>query len=185
MCSAHMVQVTESRSSRWLAAAISMSVLAACNATQGSTAGSEDSAGRRAALAARIDEVVDGDTVRLTVDGRTETVRLIGIDTPETKHPSKPVECFGPEAAAHTAELLPEGTRVGLIRDVEARDRYGRLLAYIVRADDGLFVNLDLVAGGWATTLAIGPNTTHAEEFAAAAETARAASLGLWGACER
>ena len=180
-----MVQVTESRSSRWLAAAISMSVLAACNATQGSTAGSEDSAGRRAALAARIDEVVDGDTVRLTVDGRSETVRLIGIDTPETKHPTKPVECFGPEAAARTAELLPEGTMVGLIRDAEARDRYGRLLAYIVRADDGLFVNLDLVAGGWATTLAIEPNTTHAGEFAAAAEKARAASLGLWGACER
>lgn len=134
---------------------------------------------------ARVDEVVDGDTVRLTIDGRSETVRLIGVDTPETKHPTRPVECYGPEAAAHLASLLPTGTVVGVVRDAESRDRYGRLLAYLVRADDGLFVNLDLVAGGWATTLAIEPNVAHAEEFAAAAEAARTASLGLWGACER
>jgi len=136
-------------------------------------------------LEARVEEVVDGDTVRLVIDGRSETVRLIGVDTPETKHPTKPVECYGPEASAHLATLLPAGTVVGVTRDAESRDRYGRLLAYLFRADDGLFVNLDLVEGGWATTLAIEPNIAHAEEFAAAAERARASSLGLWGACER
>jgi len=136
-------------------------------------------------LEARVEEVVDGDTVRLVIDGRSETVRLIGVDTPETKHPTKPVECYGPEASAHLAAVLPAGTVVGIRRDVESRDRYGRLLAYLIRTDDGLFVNLDLVEGGWATTLAIEPNIAHAEEFAAAAERARASSLGLWGACER
>jgi len=180
-----MVQMNEIFRVRLLLAVLTTLVLAACGGPTQTSSDSGTSKGFLTGPTARIEEVVDGDTVRLTVDGRSETVRLIGIDTPETKHPSKPVECFGPEAAARTAELLPEGTEVGLVRDAEARDRYGRLLAYIVRAEDGLFVNLDLVAGGWATTLAIEPNTTHAQEFAAAAEKARAASLGLWGACER
>ena len=78
--------------------------------------------------------------------GRDERVRLIGIDTPETVDPRKPVQCFGKEASDHTKALLPAGTAVRLERDAEARDRYDRLLAYVYRASDGLFVNLELGA---------------------------------------
>ena len=112
-----------------------------------------------------------------------ESVRLIGIDTPETVKPDTPVQCFGPEASAHLHELLPDGTRVRVARDAEARDHFGRLLLYVWRADDDRFVNLDLVTGGFARPLSIAPNTAHAAEFAAAADEARRAGRGLWGAC--
>jgi len=129
--------------------------------------------------------VIDGDTIVVAMAGRTETIRLIGVNTPETHHPTKPVECFGPEAAAHTTMLLPAGTDVWVERDVESRDRYGRLLGYVHRSSDGLFVNLDLVAGGWAMSYPFPPNTTFEARFAEAANTARTASLGLWDRCSR
>ena len=133
----------------------------------------------------RIVRVVDGDTVVVSMSRRTETIRLIGVNTPETHHPTKPVECFGPEASAHTAALLPAGTDVWVERDTESRDRYGRLLAYVHRSSDGLFVNLHLVAGGWAVPYPFPPNTTYESEFASAANDAHASSLGLWGKCSR
>ena len=130
-------------------------------------------------------EAVDGDTVELRLVGRTERVRLIGVNTPETVHPTKPVECFGPEASAHTKSLLPPGTDVWIERDQEARDRYGRLLAYVWRGADGLFVNLDLVAGGWAVPYPFPPNTAHEQDFATAANSAAQQRMGLWGKCPR
>lgn len=132
---------------------------------------------------ATVVSVVDGDTLVVRLAGAEERVRLIGIDTPETKKPDTPVQCFGPEASARTAALLPPGTAVRLVRDVEARDRYDRLLAYVYRVSDGLFVNLDLVVGGYARPLRFEPNTAHASEIAAAADTARRAPTGLWAAC--
>ncbi len=92
--------------------------------------------------------VVDGDTIDVHIAGRTERVRLIGIDTPETKKPNTPVECYGPEASAYTTALLPVGTTVRIERDVVGRDDYGRLLGYVHRLDDGLFVNLDIIEQG-------------------------------------
>src|SRR5690606_33140732 len=83
--------------------------------------------------------IVDGDTIVADIDGRRTTVRLIGIDTPETVKPDSPVECFGPEASAYIGTLLDAGTPIRVERDAEARDDYGRLLAYIRRAADGLF----------------------------------------------
>jgi micrococcal nuclease len=127
--------------------------------------------------------VVDGDTIDVEVDGRDTRVRLIGIDTPETKIPDEPPECHGPEASAHTLTVLPPGTPVRLERDVEPRDDYGRLLAYVSRAADGLFVNLDLVERGLATPMSIEPNTTYRAAFVEAATAAEAAGRGLWGAC--
>jgi len=135
---------------------------------------------------ASVERVVDGDTivVRLPGTGRVkEKVRLIGIDTPESVDPRSVVECFGREAGRRTAALLPPGTAVRLVRDVEARDRYSRLLAYVYRADDGLFVNLALVADGYAAVATYPPNVAHAEELAAAARTAQEQGRGLWGAC--
>ena len=127
--------------------------------------------------------VIDGDTVDVEVGGRTERVRLLGIDTPETVDPDRPVECHGPEASALTHSLLPDGTAVRLERDEEARDRYGRLLAYVFRVDDGVFVNLTVLAAGEAEILSIEPNHAYAAELAAAADAARSAGLGLWGGC--
>ena len=132
---------------------------------------------------ARVVEVIDGDTVDVSIDGKVERVRLIGIDTPETKKPNTPVECYGPEASQRTAFLLPIGTPVILQRDTEARDHYGRLLGYIFRFADNLFVNGDLMKGGFARPLAIAPNTTYSKEFSSLATDAQAAKLGLWGAC--
>jgi micrococcal nuclease len=126
---------------------------------------------------------VDGDTVVVEVDGQEEPVRLIGIDTPESVAPDRPVECFGPEAKARTAALLPEGTVVRLERDVEARDRYDRLLAYVIRAEDDVLVNRLLVEEGLAEAIAYPPNLAHQQELEQAEVAARAAHRGLWPAC--
>ena len=128
--------------------------------------------------------VVDGDTIDVRIGGRNERVRLIGIDTPETKKPNTPIECYGPEASAFTAAILPVGTEVRLERDVVGRDDYGRLLGYVHLADGtDTFVNHEIIARGYAVPLAIEPNTTYAGEFAAAAGRAEADDLGLWAAC--
>jgi micrococcal nuclease len=131
---------------------------------------------------ASVVRVVDGDTVEVRIGGREETVRLIGIDTPETVDPRSPVECFGEEASDRAKALLPVGTEVRLVADVEPRDRYDRLLAYVYR-DDGTFVNLALVEDGYASVLTYPPNVAHASEFTAAAARAREGGRGLWGAC--
>lgn len=133
---------------------------------------------------ARVAHVVDGDTVDLEfAGGRRERVRLLGIDTPETVKPDAPVECFGPEASDRTKALLPSGAAVLVQRDEEARDRYGRLLAYVWRRADGLFVNRSLVFDGYARTLSIAPNDAHRADLSDAASTASNAGAGLWGAC--
>ena len=133
--------------------------------------------------AATVVRNVDGDTVVVEIDGREEPVRFIGIDTPESVAQDRPVECFGPEAKARTAELLPVGTVVRLERDVEARDRYDRLLAYVFRESDGVLVNLLLVEEGYAESSAYPPNTARQGELDRAETAARAAGRGLWPAC--
>lgn len=160
----------------------------ACSGLSGSSGSStaeQAPASTVVAANATIERVVDGDTVVVDIDGRRETVRLIGIDTPETVKPNSPVECFGPEASAATKRLLPEGTPVLLERDVEARDDYDRLLGYVHRASDGLFVNLELVRSGYATLLTFPPNVAHVDDFVAAAEAARTEGLGLWSGCSQ
>jgi endonuclease YncB( thermonuclease family) len=133
--------------------------------------------------AATVVRVVDGDTLVAEVGTGTETVRLIGIDTPESVAPHRAVECYGHEAATRLAALLPPGTPVRLTRDVEARDRYDRLLAYVFRAEDNLFVNRDQVARGFAEAKEYPPNTTRADDLEAAEASARTARAGMWGAC--
>jgi len=128
-------------------------------------------------------ETIDGDTIDVRIGYKRQRIRLLGIDTPETKDPRKPVQCFGREASERTDKLLPPGTIVQLEHDLEKHDAYNRLLAYVWRASDGLFVNLDLVAGGYADILSIPPNTAHADEFRAAMTAAKATPAGLWAAC--
>jgi micrococcal nuclease len=133
---------------------------------------------------ARVLRVVDGDTILVAVGGRQERVRYIGVDTPETVKPHTRVQCFGKRASAANHRLV-DGRTVRLVAGAEARDRYGRLLAYVYRASDGRFVNEALIRGGYATTLAIAPNVRFAGRFAALARQARDAGRGLWSACER
>jgi micrococcal nuclease len=137
-----------------------------------------------ARLAGTVTRVVDGDTVHVRLGGRDETVRYIGMDTPETVKPHTPVQCFG-EAASAANRRLVAGARVDLRLDAEARDRYGRVLAYVYRHRDGLFVNAALVRGGFATILTIPPNVSHAADLRGLQRDARARRRGLWGACGR
>jgi micrococcal nuclease len=109
------------------------------------------------------------------------TVRLLGVDTPETHHPRKPVECFGPEAATYTrARLL--GQPVTLVYDVERHDVYGRVLAYVTIG--GERYNDELLRLGYARLLVIPPNGDHARRMLREMLDARAARRGLWGTCE-
>lgn len=140
-----------------------------------------DAGGR---VIATVTSVIDGDTLVVSVGGRREEIRLIGIDTPETVHPTKPVQCWGPEASAYARSLLPRGTRVVLTRDIEPRDRFGRLLAYVRRESDQLFVNLDMVANGFARPYPFEPNTALQAQFAEASYTAQTRRLGLWSNCQ-
>jgi micrococcal nuclease len=130
-------------------------------------------------VAARVLEVVDGDTIDVSLAAETEPVRYIGIDTPES-NPDLPYECFGDEADGLNRELVG-GREVRLEFDDERRDQYGRLLAYVYVGD--LFVNAEIVRRGYARTLTIEPNTDHADLFARLQQGAGNAGRGLWGAC--
>jgi micrococcal nuclease len=124
--------------------------------------------------------VVDGDTVVVAEDRK---VRLIGVDTPETRHPDLGVQCYGREASAFLTGLLPPGTDVRLVRDVDPFDRYDRELAYVYRLDDGAFVNAELVRQGYAQIATVPPNVRHVDELFELQREAREANRGLWSAC--
>jgi micrococcal nuclease len=129
---------------------------------------------------AEVMSVVDGDTLDVRWNGRTEPVRLLGVDTPETVDPQRPVGCYGPEASAFTHRRL-QGRTVHLRFDRERRDRYGRLLAYV--EVDGRRFNDELLTGGYARLLVIPPNGRHARAMLDEELAARSAARGLWGAC--
>jgi len=130
---------------------------------------------------ARVVRAVDGDTLVVAfADGHTDTIRVLGVDTPETHDPRKPVQCFGPEAAAYTARRLT-GRVVRLESDVETRDRYGRRLAYVYL--DGELFEDELLLRGYARLLVIQPNTAHARTLLTDELAARRDRRGLWGAC--
>ena len=150
----------------------------------GSSPGTSRAAPAGAGQIAHVVRVVDGDTIRVRIGGREERVRYIGMDTPETVKPGTPVQCFGKRASAENGRLVT-GRDVRLVLDAEARDRYGRLLAYVFRRPDGLFVNAELVRRGFATPLTIPPNVRYAARFRDLAREAREAGRGLWQACER
>jgi micrococcal nuclease len=140
-----------------------------------------------AMLQGRVTRVVDGDTVKVEVRGVETTVRLVGIDTPETVRPGTPVECFGPAASARAKRLLPPGRSVRLATDPtqDTRDRYGRLLAYVYepsRAGARGSVNYALVAEGYAKVDVYGGRPFRdAPAFFRAQQRARVARTGLWG----
>ena len=123
--------------------------------------------------------IIDGDTVEIDYGGEVTDVRLIGVDTPETVHPRKPVEAYGKEASNFTRNLLL-GESVYLRFDGEQTDRYGRLLAYLYRAPDGLFVNLEIVRQGYGHAYTDFP-FKHLALFRHYGTKAREAGKGLYG----
>lgn len=124
-----------------------------------------------------VKSVIDGDTIELE-DGTK--IRYIGIDTPESVHPSKPVECFGKEAATKNEELVG-GKRVRLEKDISETDRYDRLLRYAYVGD--LFVNDFLVRQGYANAVSFPPDVRYLEQFRQAEREARESKRGLWSSC--
>ena len=130
-------------------------------------------------------KVVDGDTIDVNIDGRTERVRLLGINTPEAVDPRKPVECFGREASEKARELL-SGEQVELEADPSQTDRdmYNRQLRY-VRTESGLFYNLEIIKSGYAYEYTYELPYKYQAEFKAAQKESQNKKAGLWadGAC--
>ena len=136
-------------------------------------------------LEVTVKRVIDGDTVLVSgLPTGTGLVRLTGVNAPETGDGRTTRECFGAEARRWLVEQAPPGTRLRLVFDVGERDRFGRLLAYVYRAD-GMFLNAELVANGYAQTMTIPPNVRHARELRDLQRRARVQNRGLWGACRR
>lgn len=133
-----------------------------------------------------VTKVIDGDTIE--VEGG-EKVRYLGVDTPETKDPRKPVQCFGKEASNKNKELV-EGKRVILEKDITDTDKYNRLLRFVflplgpsTGSGQLLFVNDYLIREGYAQVLTIPPDIKYSEQFLEAQRKAREQKKGLWGKC--
>jgi micrococcal nuclease len=139
---------------------------------------------------ARVGRIIDGDTIEVEIRSRvpgpgagsasiggTYTVRLIGIDTPESVKPGTPVECFAKEAS-RAAKALLEGRSVRLVVDVEETDRYDRLLRYVYIGDE--MANARLVVNGFAHAYTYPPSVRHAEFFVQMERNARENNRGLW-----
>ena len=124
--------------------------------------------------------VVDGDTLVAVVAGEETTIRLLNIDTPETKHPDLPVQCLGPEATDFLAERLPAGTEIELEYDEERLDRYDRTLAGVY--ESGSLVNAEIAAEGLGVPVYFEPNERFLPEVEEAAATAQSEGLGLFSA---
>jgi micrococcal nuclease len=130
---------------------------------------------------ARVVAITDGDTIRVqTADGQNYPVRFIGIDTPETRHPVRGVECFGSEASARTTELL-FGQVVRLERETSDTDRFDRLLRHVWLGDQ--LVSTILLREGYARSYRYPPDTARSAEFETYEYEAWSESRGLWGAC--
>lgn len=128
---------------------------------------------------AKVTNVVDGDTIDISTG---ERVRYVGMDTPETKHPIKGVECFGKEASEKNKELV-DGKEIKLLKDISDKDRYGRLLRYIYVGD--LFINDYLTRYGFAHVATFPPDVKFSQQFLEAEREARDNSRGFWapGVC--
>jgi micrococcal nuclease len=139
-----------------------------------------------ALLDARVERVVDGDTLVARAGGERFRVRMLGIDTPESVAEDRPVECLGPEAAERTGQLLPPGTRVRLETDpTQSRvDDFGRLLAYVVPRAGGVSINQRLVREGFAEVFVFrGREFRRLAAFQAAERSAQVERLGVWNQC--
>ena len=131
----------------------------------------------------KVTYVIDGDTFKTDISGHIITVRVLGMNTPETVDPYKPIECYGPEASAEGKSLL-DGRSVTLKFNPnrEQKDKYGRYLLYVYR-DDGLFYNEYMIQKGFAEEYTVGTPYSFQSEFKNDQAVAQAAKIGLWGKC--
>lgn len=129
-----------------------------------------------------INHFIDGDTIAVNMNGTVETIRMIGVDTPETHKPHTPVQCYGPAAAAQTKTLIGTG-KVRLESDPQStnRDRYNRLLRYVY-LPDGRLLEHELIVNGYGFAYTQFP-FTKSDEFVQAQQSAKDAGKGLWGNC--
>ncbi len=131
----------------------------------------------------KVTRFVDGDTINVDMNGSTETIRMIGIDTPETHRPNTPVQCFGPQAAEFTKQLIgPNKVRLQADSLDTNRDRYGRLLRYVY-LPDGRMVERELITKGYGFAYTLFPFEKK-EEFILLMNAAQATKKGLWESCE-
>ncbi len=133
----------------------------------------------------QVTKVVDGDTIDVLINGQKQTVRMIGINTPETVDPRRPVQCFGKEASNETKKLLT-GKSVYLTKDVSETDKYNRILRLVyLPLENGqmLFVNDYLVRQGFANNYPYPPDVKFDEQFRQAESEAKEQKRGLWSAC--
>lgn len=136
---------------------------------------------------ATVDRPIDGDTIDVvTADGTNERIRLLGVDTPETKKPDIPVECMGPEASRLTETLAPAGAQVTLVEDdaADEQDQYGRLLRHVIVDDDSTSetsLGGELLSRGLARTTTFPHSIT--DGYATIEDEARDAGAGIWGEC--
>jgi micrococcal nuclease len=131
-----------------------------------------------------INHYVDGDTIAVNMNGTVETIRFIGVDTPETHKPNTPVQCFGPDAAAYTKQRISQFGKVRLQADPldTNRDVYGRLLRYVY-LPDGTLMDKNIIENGYGFAYLSFPFSKKTE-FADAQAAAQAAKKGLWAACQ-
>ena len=131
-----------------------------------------------------VDEVIDGDTIKVATGRGIERVRLIGVNTPEVDHTGPDDDCYGEEAKAYVEGAL-DGQPIWLGFDTECEDHFGRTLAYVHtgQPQEEAFFQRRLLLGGWAATLEISPNTAYAGTFGTAEAAARTADAGMWGEC--
>lgn len=129
-------------------------------------------------IPAKVTKVTDGDTITVEVDGKEEKVRLLLVDTPETVHPSKPVQPFGKEASSFAKDTL-DGKDIELELDVSERDKYGRLLAY-VWVDGQMFNELLLKEGLARVAYVYAPNVKYVDQFREIQDKARKDEKGIW-----
>jgi micrococcal nuclease len=130
-----------------------------------------------------INHFIDGDTIAVNMNGSVETIRMIGVDTPETHKPNTPVQCYGPQAADFTKNLIGSNS-VRLQADPldTNRDRYGRLLRYVY-LPDGRMVETELIKNGYGFAYTLFPFQMK-DEFISGMQSAQAAKKGLWSACQ-
>lgn len=131
-----------------------------------------------------VSRVIDGDTIEIETG---EHVRFIGVDTPETVHPKKSVQCYGKKASNKTKALL-EGKDIYLEKDVSETDRYGRLLRYLYipnpdAPEEVIFVNEYLIEQGYGVVITYPPDVKYHEQFLEAQRVAQEEKRGLWGKC--
>lgn len=137
-----------------------------------STNNSEDTS-----MTIKVLDVIDGDTIKVLYNGQERNLRLIGIDSPETNHPSKPVQCYGIEAKEFLKETL-NGKTITLEKDISETDRYGRLLRYVYL--EGIMINKVVVQEGYAHAKAFEPDTKYKETLDKAQDEASLNQRGLW-----